>query len=174
MTTRKPRAKKQSENRPKTDKRKAPRSAWKPGQSGNPGGRPKIPEATKEAFKEASPEALECLREIMRSGGNDSARVAAAIHILDRAMGKVSQGVELTGKEGGPMQVDQHTVLEGFSNEQLVRLASAALAISEGGDDQGGSQGAPGDGQPGVDPSASGGAAGADPAPVAVPEPPVS
>jgi hypothetical protein len=32
---------KRSENKIKTDKRKAPRSAWKAGQSGNPGGRPK-------------------------------------------------------------------------------------------------------------------------------------
>lgn len=30
-----------SENTPKTDKRPAPRTAFKPGQSGNPGGRPK-------------------------------------------------------------------------------------------------------------------------------------
>lgn len=30
-----------SENTPKSDKRKAPKTAFKPGQSGNPGGRPK-------------------------------------------------------------------------------------------------------------------------------------
>jgi hypothetical protein len=32
---------KQSANTPRTDKRKAPKSAWKPGQSGNPAGRPR-------------------------------------------------------------------------------------------------------------------------------------
>lgn len=45
--------KKQSDNRQKTDKKKAPHTAWKPGHSGNPGGRPKLPAEIK-ALKDAS------------------------------------------------------------------------------------------------------------------------
>lgn len=44
---------KQSANRQKTDKKKAPRTAWKPGHSGNPSGRPKLPAEIK-ALKDAS------------------------------------------------------------------------------------------------------------------------
>ena len=76
------------------------------GQSGNPGGRPKIPRDVKEAARAMSIEALDTLGEIMRDPKQTgAARVAAANSILDRAWGKATQHIttervqELTDEE---------------------------------------------------------------------------
>lgn len=58
--------KRKSQSTPKAHKRRAPKTAWKPGQSGNPGGRPKT-----------DPELVEAFRE----------RTEKAVAVLDRAMG---------------------------------------------------------------------------------------
>ena len=62
---------------------------WQPGQSGNPGG---TPTATREALRlarEASPAAMRLLIAMMNDPTEDSrARIVAATHILDRALGK--------------------------------------------------------------------------------------
>lgn len=182
MATKKPtkQARKPAGNSGKTGGKRAPPEGrrFKPGQSGNPKGRPKIPETTKEAFREASPEALETLRSVCRSGKSETARVAAAIHILDRALGKVNQGVELTGKDGAPVKV-QAGPLEGRTDEQLVRIAAAAhLALSTSTGqaaqaDAGGGTGAEGGGGVPVAEPAPLPAPAPEPAPVEVPPAPV-
>jgi len=84
-----------SESRLKADKpkpkRKAPRSAFKPGQSGNPGGRAK--KTTEEfeliaACKKKAPEALEVIAGLMHTSGQDSVRLSAALAIVERGFGK--------------------------------------------------------------------------------------
>lgn len=83
-----------SANRQPTDKpkaRKAPKSAFKPGQSGNPNGRPKKTEqefALEKACEEKSPEALDTVIEIMRNGQSDKVRLSAAAFVIERRYGK--------------------------------------------------------------------------------------
>ena len=98
-----------SENRPKTDKqqatkRKAPRSAWKPGWSGNPGGRPKQSVHLKELAREQTPKAIKTLIDVMEHSERDAARVRAAEILLDRAWGRAPQAMELSGPDGGPIE----------------------------------------------------------------------
>lgn len=83
-----------SENRSKQTKRKAPRTAWKPGQSGNPGGRPKEVAEVKTLARQHTQEALETLAKLMKSGRPDRTRVAAAEAILDRAWGRTTEAID--------------------------------------------------------------------------------
>ena len=88
---------KRSENRSKQTrpgKRKAPRTAWKKGQSGNPGGRPKELGQVKALARQHTQEALETLAQLMKSGTPDRTRVAAAEALLDRAWGRPMQAID--------------------------------------------------------------------------------
>jgi hypothetical protein len=61
-----------SENTPKAGKRKAPKTAFKPGQSGNPGGRPKLRELVRERCASAVDELVVAAWEAeVRSQGPD-------------------------------------------------------------------------------------------------------
>lgn len=72
---------------------------FKPGQSGNPSGRPKIPDDVKQMFREATPRACEVLCQIINDeGARDSDRIKAAEVIMDRAWGKAVQAVDVDAK----------------------------------------------------------------------------
>jgi Family of unknown function (DUF5681) len=58
------------------------------GRSGNPGGRPKGDGEIRELARQHTITALQTLAEICQNGENESARVAAANALLDRAWGK--------------------------------------------------------------------------------------
>jgi Family of unknown function (DUF5681) len=69
------------------------------GQSGNPGGRPKVMAELKELAREHTAEAIQTLASIMSNPkSTDAARVAAANALLDRGYGKSPQC--LTGESG--------------------------------------------------------------------------
>lgn len=109
-----------SENRQKP-KRAAPKSAFKPGKSGNPGGRPKLPEDVKhvrELARQYTAQAVAALVEVL---GSDSAagKVAAANALLDRGWGKSEQPI--TGPEGGPMQ---HEHKHALTDDALAAIAA--------------------------------------------------
>jgi hypothetical protein len=76
------------------------------GQTGNPGGRPKLPEDVKtvrELARQYTADALDALVKVMRTSNSDAARVAAVNSLLDRGWGKAAQPV--TGEDGiGPVQ----------------------------------------------------------------------
>lgn len=74
------------------------------GKSGNPAGRPKLPEDVKhvrELAREYTLEAVQSLAEVMRDG-SAAARVSAANAILERGWGKPEQPV--TGPDGGDIR----------------------------------------------------------------------
>ena len=72
-------------------------SRFKPGQSGNPGGRPKQLKAVEEAARSHTVMAIGVLAEIARSKkAPAAARVAAAEALLDRGWGRPKQAIEAT------------------------------------------------------------------------------
>ena len=76
---------------------------FKKGQSGNPGGRPKVIAEVKDLAREYTSEAIETLVSIMTNPKSaPAARVSAANSLLDRGYGKPPQ--HITG-EGGPSYV---------------------------------------------------------------------
>ena len=82
------------ENRQKTG-RKATRTSFQPGKSGNPGGRPKqTPEEKAEeralhaACRDKTEEALATIVLLMNKADKDSVRLAAAIFVIERGWGK--------------------------------------------------------------------------------------
>jgi hypothetical protein len=95
-----------------TRRRPVPRTAWKPGQSENRGGRPRELADVKVLAREHTTEAIETLVELMRTGKTDSARAAAASELLSRAWGKPSLPLL---HESGPPQLtlteEQHASL---------------------------------------------------------------
>jgi hypothetical protein len=71
-----------------------------PGEVRNPGGRPKMPAEVREAAMALTPEAIKTLGDIMRDPSTPPAtRVAAAEKILDRALGRPAQQVEVKGEK---------------------------------------------------------------------------
>ncbi|WP_458438733.1 portal protein [Methylorubrum extorquens] len=69
--------------------------AFQPGQSGNPGGRPKAAGRVRDAAREHTEAALAVLVQIATAGESEAARVAAANAILDRGYGKPTQTADV-------------------------------------------------------------------------------
>lgn len=86
-----------------TESSKKPRGKSFPaGKSGNPGGRPKLPEDVKhvrELARQYTAQAVEALVSTLSDGGW-AAKVAAANALLDRGWGKAEQAVVGPGENG--------------------------------------------------------------------------
>ena len=79
---------------------------FKPGQSGNPSGRPKVPEDVKMAFRALVPEAVEILGNIMRNPKEKTPyRLDAIKTILDRAYGKPVQTQDISMDMAGSVDL---------------------------------------------------------------------
>jgi hypothetical protein len=88
---------------------------FKKGQSGNPGGRPKIPADVKELARGLSVDAIKTLAAVMRDTKQSGpARVSAASTILDRGYGKAPQHITTER-------------LDSLSNEQIAHELAEAL-----------------------------------------------
>jgi hypothetical protein len=84
--------------------------AFKKGQSGNPGGRPKALIEVQALAREHTSKAIARLVKIVEDDtAPHAAAVAAANSLLDRGWGKPPQALHHTGEDGGPVQV-QHSV----------------------------------------------------------------
>lgn len=83
---------------------------FKPGQSGNPGGRPKEEMAVKALAREQGPRAIAKLVEIMDNAWLFPAlQLQAAVALLDRGFGKPKQEVEHGGPDGAAIK-HEHSV----------------------------------------------------------------
>lgn len=79
---------------------------WKPGQSGNPGGRAKKTDEDRDVIalcKAKTLDALTVITEIMMHGENERNRLAAALAILERGWGKPMQTTE--DKHSGTIEI---------------------------------------------------------------------
>ncbi len=76
--------------------------------------------------------ALGVLVDIAKKGESESARVAAANSILDRAYGKARQSHEHSGPNGGPIPTVDLTKLSG---DELAQLESIFGPLAGSGDD---------------------------------------
>jgi len=54
--------------------------------------------------REHTASALKALVDIVTNGESEGARIAAATALLDRGYGRPRQSVEMTGKDGGPIE----------------------------------------------------------------------
>ena len=75
--------------------RRANSTSFRPGQSGNPNGRPRVLADVQNAARDHSSEAIETLARIMRDPkAPAAAQIAAASALLDRGYGKPSQAID--------------------------------------------------------------------------------
>lgn len=95
-----------------------------PGSSGNPGGRPRIPEEVKEMAKAHTAEAISTLAEVMKDvSAPPSARVNAAERLLDRAWGKSETTLNVN---------DNRAPRDLSTAEILTALAAQGIAGAQG------------------------------------------
>jgi len=86
-----------------------PPSPWKPGQSGNPSGKPKGIAEINAIARTYCPEAMELLAKWMRST-DPKVSVPSIIAMLNRGLGMPMQATEVTGKDGTPLAPPSLTV----------------------------------------------------------------
>lgn len=98
-----------------------------PGNTG--GGRPKMPEEMKIAFREHSQTALDTLVEIMQTGDKNSDRVRASEVILDRAWGKAAQTINAEVNTG--VRVIDTSKLPKEQVEALALLAVSNMELDD-------------------------------------------
>lgn len=78
------------------------------GNKANPSGRPKKTEEERtleEMCRAKTPEALATILTIMAGGENERNRLASAQYIIDRGWGRAAQAMEITGKDGGALDI---------------------------------------------------------------------
>ena len=81
------------------------KAAWKPGQSGNPSGRPKIAQEFRDNCREFMAEGgWDKLKSIVEDEKHRD-RFRALELIMGYAYGKPKQGLELTGEDGGGITI---------------------------------------------------------------------
>lgn len=99
-------------------------NGFKPGQSGNPGGRPKLPEDVKhvrELAREYTTEAVEALVSVIRGESSPGAKVSAAQALLDRGWGKAEATLNVNSRKMDPNEL---------SDDELAAIAAGGRAAS--------------------------------------------
>lgn len=101
--------------------------AWKPGVSGNPGGRPAVIGELRDLARAHTVEAVEALVNVLRDpSAPHAAKVSAAVHLLDRGFGRPAQEVALQAAVDAHVTVDEPEL----SPVELARRVSFALALA--------------------------------------------
>jgi hypothetical protein len=75
------------------------------GQSGNPGGRPKVLGEVQELARQYAPAAIAELARLALKAKNETARIAAIRELLDRGYGRSRQAMEISAPAGDPLQL---------------------------------------------------------------------
>lgn len=97
------------------------------GQSGNPGGRPKVIGELREIARERTADALATLVSVMSDPkAPAAARVSAACAVLDRGYGRPTQQLQHAGHDGGPARIGDEV-----SNLELARRIAFLLATAD-------------------------------------------
>jgi hypothetical protein len=78
-------------------------SSWRPGQSGNPKGRPKPDVDIAALAREHGPRCIAVVAKML-TDEDHKIRLAAAIALLDRGWGRPAQAI--TGSDGQPLAID--------------------------------------------------------------------
>ena len=89
------------ENRSVTARRKL---KFRKGQSGNPGGRPKVLGEVQELARQYAPKAIVELARLALKAKSETARIAAIRELLDRAYGRPRQAMEISVPAGDVIQ----------------------------------------------------------------------
>lgn len=93
-------------------------SKFKPGQSGNPGGRPKFDGGVRELAQRNCPKAIQTLVKLMDSK-DERVAMAASEAVLNRGLGKPAQSIEVTGDM-------THRTAPQLSDELLADIAAGS------------------------------------------------
>ena len=90
------------ENRSVTERKKL---KFRKGQSGNPGGRPKVLGEVQELARQYAPKAIVELARLALKAKNETVRIAAIRELLDRGYGRPRQAMELSVPADNPLQL---------------------------------------------------------------------
>jgi hypothetical protein len=91
------------ENSRETEKEK--KVKFRKGQSGNPGGRPKVLGEVQELARQHAPTVIAELARLALKAKNEAARISAIRELLDRGYGKPRQAMEVSVPAGDPLQM---------------------------------------------------------------------
>jgi hypothetical protein len=78
---------------------------FRKGQSGNPGGRPKVLGEVQELARQYAPRAIVELARLALKAKNETARIAAIRELLDRGYGRPRQVMEVSLPADNPLQL---------------------------------------------------------------------
>jgi len=78
---------------------------FRKGQSGNPGGRPKVLGDVQELARQHAPKIIAELARLALKAKSETARIAAIRELLDRGYGRPRQAMEVSVPAGNPLQM---------------------------------------------------------------------
>ena len=100
---------------------------FKPGQSGNPLGRPKSDKTIRELARVHTKDALKTLSEIVKNPKSpDAARVQACNALLDRGWGKAPQYIEKL-----ELGMSYETYLEKLAKEEEIKSVEVSYSVND-------------------------------------------
>jgi hypothetical protein len=102
------------------------------GQSGNPGGRPKVLKDVQEVARSYTAEAMEKAAHLMRNAKSEMVQAKALEILLDRGWGKPPQHQHITG-ENAPVYVARLPEPCKTADEWLASVGRAALSSTKNG-----------------------------------------